>query len=241
MKKHYIVLLLYNTIMAIGLFVCNYFWNTPYTSDNFSRKFLVFMTLLAILALYHGLKHKSELTLSNKSKASYIPSMILFVPVVGFGIYSMITGFSPTLTFLILVIDTALIGIAEEGMYRVILLGSMVRKMHPVLALVLSSLLFCLLHVLNLIGGLSVSEVISQLGSTFVMGMFLGAMYLETKKPIFPVIFHSLWDYIILSGSLETLSFMPIALVGTYAAELLITLIIVIKLIKKKNQFRIDG
>ncbi len=237
MKKNYILLAAYMIIMGVGLFICNRFLNTPYTSTEFSRKFLPFMILLAVLVLCYGIKNRKELTLRSERKPNYGFSALLFIPVVGFGLYSIVRGFSPDLAFVILIIDTALIGIAEEGMYRGILLGAMAKKMNSLLAILLSSALFCALHLLNVIGGLSVSELIGQLGSTFVMGVFLGAMYLETRKILFPIIFHSLWDYILLSGSLEEVQIIPIVLIGVYVLEVFISLIIIIKLLRNPKLY----
>lgn len=237
MKKNYILLAVYMMIMGVGLFICNRFLNTPYTSTEFSRKFLPFMILLAVLVLCYGIKNRKELTLRSERKPNYGFSALLFIPVVGFGLYSIVRGFSPDLAFVILIIDTALIGIAEEGMYRGILLGAMAKKMNSLLAILLSSALFCALHLLNVIGGLSVSELIGQLGSTFVMGVFLGAMYLETRKILFPIIFHSLWDYILLSGSLDEVQIIPIILIGVYVLEVFISLIIIIKLLRNSKLY----
>lgn len=237
MKKNYILLAVYMMIMGVGLFICNRFLNTPYNSTEFSRKFLPFMIILAVLVLCYGIKNIKELTLRSESKPNYGFSALLFIPVVGFGLYSIVRGFSPDLAFVILIIDTTLIGIAEEGMYRGILLGAMAKKMNSLLAILLSSALFCALHLLNVIGGLSVSELIGQLGSTFVMGVFLGAMYLETRKILFPIIFHSLWDYILLSGSLEEVQIIPIVLIGVYVLEVFISLIIIIKLLRNPKLY----
>ena len=237
MKKNYILLAAYMIIMGVGLFICNRFLNTPYNSTEFSRKFLPFMIILAVLVLCYGIKNIKELTLRSESKPNYGFSALLFIPVVGFGLYSIVRGFSLDLAFVILIIDTALIGIAEEGMYRGILLGAMAKKMNSLLAILLSSALFCALHLLNVIGGLSVSELIGQLGSTFVMGVFLGAMYLETRKILFPIIFHSLWDYILLSGSLDEVQIIPIILIGVYVLEVFISLIIIIKLLRNPKLY----
>lgn len=237
MKKNYILLAVYMMIMGVGLFICNRFLNTPYNSTEFSRKFLPFMIILAVLVLCYGIKNIKELTLRSESKPNYGFSALLFIPVVGFGLYSIVRGFSPDLAFVILIIDTTLIGIAEEGMYRGILLGAMAKKMNSLLAILLSSALFCALHLLNVIGGLSVSELIGQLGSTFVMGVFLGAMYLDTRKILFPIIFHSLWDYILLSGSLEEVQIIPIVLIGVYVLEVFISLIIIIKLLRNPKLY----
>ncbi|HFR3703112.1 TPA: CPBP family glutamic-type intramembrane protease, partial [Streptococcus suis] len=85
--------------------------------------------------------------------------------------------------------------------------------------------------------GLSVFELMGQLCSTFVMGVFLGAMYLDTRKILFPIIFHSLWDYILLSGSLAEVQILPIVLIGVYVLEVVISLVIIIKLLRKKERF----
>ncbi len=237
MKKNYILLTAYMIIMGTGLFICNQFLHTPYNSMEFSRKFLPFMIILAVLVLYYCKKNKNELILHSENKPSYVFSALLFIPVVGFGLYSIVRGFSPNLAFVILIIDTALIGIAEEGMYRRILLGAMAKKMNPLFALLLSSVLFCALHLLNVLGGLSVSELMGQLSSTFVMGIFLGAMYLDTQKIIFPIIFHSLWDYILLSDSLADIQILPIILIGVYVLEIFISLAIIIKFLRRKVKF----
>ncbi len=239
MKKNYTILSLYYALMALGLFVCKHLLNTPYGSSNFSEKFLPFMILLSLLVLYYGLKNKDQLVLSRSKSPSYLLSALIFIPVAGFGIYSIIKGFSLNLAFFVLIIDTALIGIAEEGMFRGIVLGGLVRKIHPVLAILISAFLFSLLHILNILGGLPFSEVTNQMLSTFIMGVFLASMYLDTKNIIFPIIFHSLWDYILLSESLAEISFLPLLLIGINVGEIIVSLLIIIKLMKASKQFYI--
>lgn len=232
------LLCIYMIIMAVGLFMCKEFFNAPYDSAEFSEKFLPFMASLAVLVLCYGLKNRKELTLFMKNKPSYVVSSILSIPVIGFGIYSIIGGFSLNLAFFILIVDTALIGIAEEGMYRGILLGAMTKRMHPVFAILLSSLLFSLLHGLNLLGGLTVSDVMSQMGATFIMGVFLGAMYLDTKNIVLPIVFHALWDYILLSGSVEEIPFIHVLLIFIYVVEIIVSLIIMAKLTRKEKRLK---
>lgn len=232
MNKNYIILSIYMAIMGLGLFISKNIFKTPYNSPDFSEKFLMFMAILALLVLYHWIKNKKGLVLSTSNKPSYFISSILFVPVTLFGIYSVFSNFSLNISFFVLIVDTILIGIAEEIMYRGILIGDMTKRFHPMIAIILSSILFCALHILNIIGGLSTSEVINQMVSTFVMGVFLGAMYIDTKNIVLPIIFHSFWDYILLSGIMEKVDFMPILLIGVYVAEIVISLVIFIKIIK---------
>ena len=235
MKKNSIMLVVYMLIMVGGPWVCKTLLHTPYAASNFSEKFLPFMAILAACVIGYGIRYKEELTISYKTKKSYLISAFLAIPVIGFGFYSIITGFSMEMSFWILIIDTALIGIAEEGMYRGILLGGLSRKLPPIGAIFVSSLLFSALHLLNIIGGVEISDVANQLLSTFVIGFFLGLMYLETRNLLLPILFHALWDYIILSGALGQLEIMPLVLIGIYIAQIVLSILMIIKIVKSSK------
>lgn len=237
MKKNYCVLALYMAIMGTGLFVCKRFLGTPYDSPDFSEKFLPFMTTLGVLAAVFWKKNRRELVLKSDSKPGYFLPMVVFVPIVATGIYVIVKGFRPETGFLILLLDTSLIGIAEEGMFRGILLGGLVRRIKPVQAVLVSSVFFSALHGLNILGGLDATEVVSQMGSTFVMGLFLTSMYLYTGKIVFPIVFHSMWDLIILGQNYVKIDSLPLILIGAGVVELAVSVLIIAKLIRRKTSF----
>lgn len=236
-KKNYCVLALYMTIMGAGLYICKNFLGTPYDSPNFSEKFLPFMVTLAVLAGVFWKKNRRELVLKSDSKPGYFLPLVVFIPIVATGIYVIIKGFRPETGFLILLLDTSLIGIAEEGMFRGILLGGLVRRIKPVQAVLVSSLFFSALHGLNIFGGLEASEVVSQMGSTIVMGVFLASMYLYTEKIAFPVVFHSMWDLIILGQNYVKIDSLPLILIGAGVVELAVSALILLKLVRNKTTF----
>jgi len=82
------------------------------------------------------------------------------------------------------------VGIAEEFIFRVLLLGWLVGKLPAPHALAVSSLVFGLahLHELSLVG---VLNVVPQTAGGFV----LGAVYLRTRNPIGPILAHAYWDF----------------------------------------------
>ncbi len=237
MKKNYCVLALYMAIMGTGLFVCKRFLGTSYDSPDFSEKFLPFMTTLGVLSVVFWKKNRRELVLKSDSKPGYFLPMVVFVPIVATGIYVIVKGFRPETGFLILLLDTSLIGVAEEGMFRGILLGGLVRRIKPVQAVLVSSLFFSALHGLNIFGGLEASEVVSQMGSTIVMGVFLASMYLYTEKIAFPVVFHSMWDLIILGQNYVKIDSLPLILIGAGVVELAVSALILLKLVRNKTTF----
>lgn len=224
-------------IMGTGLFVCKRFLGTPYDSPDFSEKFLPFMTTLGVLAAVFWKKNRMELVLKSDSKPGYFLPMVVFVPIVATGIYVIVKGFRPETGFLILLLDTSLIGIAEEGMFRGILLGGLVRRIKPVQAVLVSSVFFSALHGLNILGGLDATEVVSQMGSTIVMGVFLASMYLYTEKIAFPVVFHSMWDLIILGQNYVKIDSLPLILIGAGVVELAVSALILLKLVRNKTTF----
>jgi membrane protease YdiL (CAAX protease family) len=82
------------------------------------------------------------------------------------------------------------VGVAEEFIFRVLLLGWLVSKLPAPQALAVSSCVFGLahLHALSLLGVISVTP---QIGCGFVFG----AVYLRTRNPLGSILVHAFWDY----------------------------------------------
>ncbi|MSS78344.1 CPBP family intramembrane metalloprotease [Anaerococcus sp. AGMB00486] len=234
LKKNSIVLVIYMLFMAMGLYISYKVLGVDYNSSNFSKTFLPFTFLLALFALSYGLKHRKELALDNEGKKNYLPFAIAFITIVAFGIFFLINNFALNIAFFILLVDTALTAIAEETIYRGIVLGGLVKKISTISALLCSAVLFSLLHLLNLLAGLSINEVINQMGSTFIMGMFLGALYLESKNIFLPILFHWMWNFIILSNGLSTIDFMPIVLLLVIGGEIFAIIYFLLKQLRRK-------
>lgn len=224
--KNRIFLCLYMVIMGAGLAFTNYCLNTPYTSEEFGRKFMPVTATLAIITLVYGSRHRNDLKIINDNRKRYLWYLILFVPVAGLAMYSAARSFDGTGAFFLVILDSLLVGIGEEGMFRGILLGGLLRKKRPVIAILISAVLFSCLHFLNFLGGVGASDVINQMLSTFILGMFLGCIYLYTKNIVFPVLYHFAWDYIMLSGGLAGSSLMVITIVGVGVMEALIAAIL---------------
>lgn len=122
MKKHFIFLLIYMFVMGLGLFVTKHMLNTPYDSDAFSHTFLPFMMFLALMVLIYGMRFRYTLKLAPPKRISYF-FILPFVPVVLLVVMSATANFSLSLAFVLPMLDVLFIGIAEEGLYRGIILG----------------------------------------------------------------------------------------------------------------------
>lgn len=81
------------------------------------------------------------------------------------------------------------VGTGEEFLFRVLLLGWLLDRLSPFVALLAGSAVFGLahLHEVSLVGLVSVAP-------QFCGGMVLGAIYMRTRNPLGPILCHAFWD-----------------------------------------------
>ncbi len=94
----------------------------------------------------------------------------------------------------LIAIYACLIGVAEESLYRGLILQTLLPK-GVLRAIFLSALLFALLHVANLFAGLSMGYVLGQVLSTFGVGIAFAVMRVRTGSIWPAIILHSLDDF----------------------------------------------
>lgn len=234
MRKHYLFFLAYTAVMALGLLYCNVVLKTPYTSAHFGKTFLPFTTMLALMTVVYIWRQPSIL-LKHRPKHAYLYGVLPIVPIALMACIAMLTAWQWQLVFFIPIIDAILIGISEEGLFRGILLGGLLKRMHPIQAILCSACMFAAFHLLNVLGGLSINEVFSQLLSTFFMGLFLGAVYVYTRNIYLPIVFHLLWDYVFLADGLNKSVYSPTLLMITVLLECIITVVLFWKLKRRTS------
>ncbi len=96
-------------------------------------------------------------------------------------------------------------GISEEGLYRGVVASYVMRqtitkkKIWP--TMLISSILFALIHLLNILVGAPIDMTLFQVLSAFVLGLFLCALFLRSGSLIPPIIFHALYDLVALTDT----------------------------------------
>ena len=98
------------------------------------------------------------------------------------------------------IIYVILIAVLEEVVFRGIFifwLKDVFRnsKIRNFLVVLISSAVFALFHLFNLIGGMSVSDVLLQVLYTFLIGAMLAVVVLKTKNVLIPIVIHALFDF----------------------------------------------
>ncbi len=100
---------------------------------------------------------------------------------------------TPPLTITMVAVMCLFVGIAEEGLFRGLILNMLLPKGIWRAAL-LSSLLFGSMHILNVFVGFPLNIALAEMLSALGFGMFLAAVRLRTNSLRPGIIAHGLWD-----------------------------------------------
>ena len=106
----------------------------------------------------------------------------------------------PIYTVFLFMIECLSVGFFEEIIFRVIILLFLLQKLPKtkkgvLLAIIISSAVFGLIHVINLFSGASLSNTLLQVGYSFLVGMMWAVMYLKTNNLWYIVLLHALYNF----------------------------------------------
>jgi membrane protease YdiL (CAAX protease family) len=108
------------------------------------------------------------------------------------------TGIAPTnaTQLVMLVVFTAMIGFAEEGLFRGVMLRGFLAY-GPLRAALFSSLIFGAMHVINVLYGMSIGMALLYAFYAFLLGFGFAAPYVRGGGAIWPlIIVHGLYDFL---------------------------------------------
>lgn len=92
--------------------------------------------------------------------------------------------------------------VIEELLFRELLLKELNFHYNPVKSIIITSLIFGSIHLLNINSFASIPICLLQAGYTSLLGLMLGLIYLASKNIIYPIFFHFTFNF--LNDSLST-------------------------------------
>ena len=157
--------------------------------------------LLGVAVLFPVLSHLSNMQIFTyrMDKTCFVLSWLYFVYIAANLEIDGVTQATPWL-FLLMILQCFAIGFYEEILFRGVLLQQFIElfgKSHRRIncAVFASSLIFGLTHLINFRTGASAAAVLTQVGYTFIIGVFFSALLLRTNwNLLWCVIVHSLYD-----------------------------------------------
>jgi membrane protease YdiL (CAAX protease family) len=124
--------------------------------------------------------------------------LLLWFPalyLVAFGLLADQIGLPPSDTMVFVALNTALVGLSEEWMFRGVLFQALRSRLALWPALLITSALFGSVHILNVFvtGQLFAAGI--QAVAAFMSGLLFMALLLRTGSLWVPVVYHALWDF----------------------------------------------
>jgi membrane protease YdiL (CAAX protease family) len=169
------------------------------------RDVLIALAVLVLLTLGIGWWSRLRIHRSNRigwfGMLAVLPVMLVLITFVA----SASSGFTDRGLIILVLVGTLLVGIGEETAYRGVVLNSLAARMSLPWAVVVSSVLFGLMHSVNVLLQ-PVGSTIGQVVTTSLIGLFLGFTYvISGGNLVLVVVLHWLWDFGLIAAE-ETLA-----------------------------------
>jgi membrane protease YdiL (CAAX protease family) len=107
-----------------------------------------------------------------------------------------------------------LVGFSEELMFRGVVLRGGLCEVSTGQAILISAVLFSLLHSVNVLAFVPLDGMLQQLVLTFVFGLAMACYALRVNSLIPLIVFHALWDMVQFLGELYQAEFGPLITIG---------------------------
>ncbi len=209
LKKHRHLLIFITALSGITISVI-WLLGEFLFSDVLSREIIRDTTIrLAIGTLFVIICYYIDLPLFKKTPKSWIHLAIIIIPGLAISINNFpisaylngrVTIGEPVHPVYLYAIECLSIGFLEETVFRGIILVVLLEKMPKgrsgVLgAIIVSSAIFSLIHLLNLFAGEALPATLLQVGYSFLMGMMWAVVYMATNNLVFPILLHATYDF----------------------------------------------
>ena len=181
---------------------------TPYSSQ-IPFQIILFLWLTAVVFI---LKWKQNVGFAPAKKGSWkfvifpLVSAIIVLGgmtmVLGGGVGGYMDALGGVGSLLQLVLFFLLVGYTEELMFRGIFFFGVSERTKPIVAALITAVIFGSFHFINLLAGQALNVTISQVLHAVVAGFMYVAIRMITDSLIPIIIFHATWDFLLTTGKI---------------------------------------
>ena len=218
-------------------------------SDSISRFLggIIFILILISIGYKHAFTFKKPVT---KSLLIIIPSMIIAIN--NFPFSAFLNGrtelVEPGYAIYVFLLECISIGFFEEVIFRGVIMIVILQRVASsrkglLVAVILSSAVFGIMHLFNLFAGASLGATMLQIGYSFLMGMMWAVIYLKTRNIWLSVLLHTIYNFFGLvlfalgtvTNRYDTFTVISTTILGSIVAVYIVYLFLSIDLEKVKE------
>lgn len=199
MQEETAIAITYTSMMAISMYASKNLFGFTYDNPEIVKVLLFTQMAMLVYAIHSYRKNRKGF---DGRKCRIYPGIVIY------GILILLTAAIHIkeaayreygdMMFQVL-LTNAIVGISEELVYRGTIARLMLARKGRIYAVIGSSLLFSLLHAVNLLGGLHPSAMTVQLVNTFVYGILASTSMIASGTMIPFMFFHAIWDAVMSS------------------------------------------
>jgi hypothetical protein len=153
---------------------------------------IAYLILFVILVIWINRKKYWDYYGFSTGKIKDKRNIYIYIPLFLIALLSLIVGFSTDLKIgdiIYILFFMALVAFVEETIFRGIIL-KLLQKKSNLFAILGSSLLFSIPHILNALNGKEISQTILQISFALVIGIILAILIIKTNSIITVIIYH---------------------------------------------------
>jgi membrane protease YdiL (CAAX protease family) len=206
-------------------------------------QFIATLSIIYVVKKFYGWQNVGFNKIRFSNLIWFVPYIFLIVHMIynfSENVYLKYTSFNnyTWIKLITIFIGTLLLGFSEEVIFRGILLNSLKSEKSILKAIVLSSIGFSIMHILNVFVGKSLVEVCIQIIETIILGLSFASLAIKLNN-IWPnIIFHSIWNFILISSNVIGSSVPTISVICT-PLNIIIGTILCVSIIKyEKNNIK---
>jgi uncharacterized protein len=202
LQKILVVLLI--ILMIIFQYVDFHFFAEAQDAEMAVNSISRFLGGLVFVIVIIGFGYRWIFKSSNIWKSMIIIIPALIISINNFPIIAFFDGRAvltePTYRVFLFLIECLSVGFFEEIIFRGILLVFLINKLSEVkhgvlLAILISSALFGLSHVFNILNGAGIGDTLMQIGYSFLVGMMWSVMFLRTGNIWLTMLLHATFNF----------------------------------------------
>jgi len=207
-KIGYVTYATFMLVITFGMALSSFIYEAPYGSLKMIQVLLPFQVALIVVCAFSISRYLSwrEVVFKsiNKKSLLWLAPVVLILLSVWFifliNIRTISVEYSAWSNFILIGLVTLLVGISEELMFRGVLLQILWHTQGPRKAVLISALLFSMLHSINIMGNHSLTNTLLQMITTFILGVYAAGVTLKIRNLVPMILFHWLWDFILIGA-----------------------------------------
>lgn len=203
-QKHKIILVGIIVLMILFQFVISPLLGTTKDSDMISNTVLRILGGSGFIMLLLGFGYRKIFHFKRVGQALLIMLPAFLISINNFPIIAFVDGraelIDPFYRVILFLIECLSVGFFEEIIFRGILLMLFIERFSSKkngvwIAVISSSILFGLVHLINLFNGAALGDTLLQVSYSMLMGMLWAVMFLRTQNLWLTMVLHATYNF----------------------------------------------